>query len=95
MTARNDILRLMSQYCFTIDTGNMEAWAELFEPRSRRSRSAPMKQNCEAPYLLRAVGNQLKIDGDRIPHTLLILTPNAPMSGAVARSAEASAPLAG
>ena len=31
MTARNDILRLMSQYCFTIDTGDMEAWALLFE----------------------------------------------------------------
>ena len=31
MTARNDILRLMSQYCFTIDTGEMEAWALLFE----------------------------------------------------------------
>ncbi len=31
MTARNDILRLMSQYCFTIDTGDMEAWATLFE----------------------------------------------------------------
>ena len=31
MTARNDILRLMSQYCFAIDTGDMEAWALLFE----------------------------------------------------------------
>ena len=31
MTARNDIHSLMSQYCFTIDTGDMEAWAQLFE----------------------------------------------------------------
>ena len=31
MTARYDILRLMSQYCFTIDTGDMEGWARLFE----------------------------------------------------------------
>ena len=53
------------------------------------------KTNCEAPYLLRAVGNRLQFDCDRIPRTLLILTPNAPMSGAEVRSTKASAPLAG
>lgn len=31
MTARDEIRSLMSQYCFTIDTGDMEAWALLFE----------------------------------------------------------------
>ncbi len=53
------------------------------------------KTNSEAPNLLRAAGNQLRNDGDRIPLTLPFLPPNAPMSGAEARSAEASAPLAG
>ena len=53
------------------------------------------KTNSEAPYLLRAVGNPLRIDSYRIPQTLLILPPNAPMSGAEVRSTKASAPLAG
>ena len=31
MTDREQILRLMNLYCFTIDTGDMDAWAGLFE----------------------------------------------------------------
>ena len=53
------------------------------------------KTNSETPHLLRVIGNQLRIDCDRIPQTLLILPPNAPMSGAEVRSTKASAPLAG
>ena len=53
------------------------------------------KTNSEAPNLLRADGNQIRIDGEKIPLTLLFLPPNAPMRGAEARSAAASAPLAG
>jgi hypothetical protein len=30
MTTRNKILHLMNRYCFTIDTGDLNAWAELF-----------------------------------------------------------------
>ena len=59
-------------------------------PRLRISFSAltfgTNKTNSEAPYLLRTVGNQLRSDCDRIPQTLLILPPNAPMSGAGVRS---------
>lgn len=31
MPSREQILRLISQYCFTLDSGDMDAWAELFE----------------------------------------------------------------
>ena len=93
----------MNQRTFTLSSMNsgtapqsaQVAGREFWEMLSRHPQAAPMKQIAKHIVLSATRVFQSESLAEYPARRLSYLTPNAPMSGAEARSAEASAPLAG
>lgn len=72
MDARSEIMALLNRYCFTIDTGDFDGFAELFAKASWTSPRAPVSRGREE--IAKNVTGVIKLYEDGTPKTKHAMT---------------------